>query len=140
MSRIPSRGNERTERRLIEVLTRNRITGWRRHRNLLGRPDFTFTRDRVCVFVDGCFWHNCPAHGRLPTSNSEYWAAKLKRNRLRDRSVSQELRGRGWTVVRFWQHELLNEDHVVRKLNKAFQTALNRNIRKDCLHVFRKKH
>jgi len=69
------------------------------------RPDVIFTRSRLAVFVDGCFWHRCPEHGNLPRSNSAYWRPKLERNVSRDALVSSALLGAGWKVVRVWEHE-----------------------------------
>lgn len=69
------------------------------------RPDIVFTRRRVAVFVDSCFWHRCPAHGTLPATNTEWWEAKLTRNAHRDAEVDNLLEEHGWTVVRAWQHE-----------------------------------
>jgi DNA mismatch endonuclease (patch repair protein) len=69
------------------------------------RPDVVFTRARVAVFLDGCFWHRCPVHGNVPRSNSDYWGPKLDRNVARDRLVNAALRQAGWTVVRAWEHE-----------------------------------
>lgn len=69
------------------------------------RPDIVFTRARIAVFVDGCFWHACPEHGRAPTQNTGYWGPKLARTVERDRSNSAVLREAGWTVLRFWEHE-----------------------------------
>ena len=68
------------------------------------RPDIVFTRARVAVFVDGCFWHSCPQHGGLPGSNTAYWGPKLARNVERDRLYDEALRVAGWTVVRVWEH------------------------------------
>ena len=73
------------------------------------RPDIVFTRRMVAVFVDGCFWHVCPIHGRYPTANEWYWTPKLHRNIERDRAADQALTNAGWTVVRVWEHEPLNE-------------------------------
>lgn len=73
------------------------------------RPDIVFTRRRVAVFVDGCFWHACPEHGRPPTSNDWYWTPKLQRNVERDREADQALAAAGWTVVRCWEHEPVSE-------------------------------
>ena len=69
------------------------------------RPDIVFTRARVAVFVDGCFWHGCPAHGRTPKSNTGYWEAKIALNRDRDERQTTALGAAGWTVVRIWEHE-----------------------------------
>ncbi|NKR43370.1 DNA mismatch endonuclease Vsr [Rhodococcus hoagii] len=73
------------------------------------RPDIVFTRRMVAVFVDGCFWHVCPIHGRYPTANEWYWTPKLHRNIERDRVADQALTNAGWTVVRVWEHEPLTE-------------------------------
>lgn len=78
------------------------------------RPDIVFTRARVAVFVDGCFWHACAEHRSTTTkTNSEYWSAKLARNVERDRENDAALVRSGWTVVRIWEHERL-EDAVAR--------------------------
>ncbi|MGS2805675.1 very short patch repair endonuclease [Nocardia sp. MW-W600-9] len=69
------------------------------------RPDIVFTARRVAVFVDGCFWHACPEHGRSPTTNEWYWTPKLRRNVTRDREADAALSTAGWTVVRVWEHE-----------------------------------
>ena len=71
------------------------------------RPDIVFTRQRIAVFVDGCFWHGCAAHQRVPKRNVDYWSAKLQSNRDRDRRVDAALSLAGWDVVRVWEHEEL---------------------------------
>lgn len=119
MSRIRGTKNVRTEVKLIGLMRKNRVGGWRRKQRIFGAPDFVFREQRVAVFVDGCFWHFCPKHGRLPKGNSHYWVPKLTRNRLRDRRVSRKLRAGGWKVVRIWHHELANERRVVARLKRA---------------------
>jgi DNA mismatch endonuclease, patch repair protein len=69
------------------------------------RPDIVFTRRRLAVFVDGCYWHGCPQHGTQPRTNSEYWQAKIARNQARDVRVSRALRAAGWAVIRVWEHD-----------------------------------
>jgi DNA mismatch endonuclease (patch repair protein) len=71
------------------------------------RPDIVFTARKIAVFVDGCFWHVCPVHGREPTSNEWYWAPKLRRTVERDRAADASLTAAGWRVVRLWEHEPL---------------------------------
>ncbi|WP_244620614.1 very short patch repair endonuclease [Methylosinus sporium] len=73
---------------------------------LPGKPDLIFTRARLAVFVDGCFWHGCPLHGIQPKSNQGYWGPKIERNRARDRQVMQQLADLGWLSLRFWEHEI----------------------------------
>jgi len=76
---------------------------------LPGKPDFTLLKYRVVVFVDGCFWHGCPIHYQRPATRSEFWAEKVSRNRSRDLTVTEQLRGGGWTVVRIWEHTVRQE-------------------------------
>jgi len=73
------------------------------HRRL--RADMVFTRTRVAVFIDGCFWHGCPDHHRPARTNAEFWSAKVAGNRERDARTNALLRDAGWTVLRFWEHE-----------------------------------
>ena len=69
------------------------------------QPDIVFSGAHLAVFVDGCFWHRCPEHGTEPRSNTAYWKPKLDRNVARDRDTEAQLRERGWTVLRAWEHE-----------------------------------
>jgi DNA mismatch endonuclease, patch repair protein len=69
------------------------------------RPDIVFSRWRVAVFVDGCFWHGCPEHQHVPRRNRDYWVPKLEANVDRDRRVDGALTQGGWEVVRIWEHE-----------------------------------
>ncbi|SHO97626.1 DNA mismatch endonuclease vsr [Mycobacteroides abscessus subsp. abscessus] len=86
-------------------------------RPLSGRrntADVVFTKARVAVFVDGCFWHGCPEHLMAPKSNTNYWGPKIERNRERDAEFSEVLKSAGWTVVRFWEHDnpVLAADYI----------------------------
>lgn len=103
MSRIRGSGNKDTELRLIALLRAHGITGWRRNAQVFGKPDFVFQRERVAVFVDGCFWHSCPRHATKPANNRAFWKAKLARNAARDREVTRSLRKAGWRVLRVWE-------------------------------------
>jgi DNA mismatch endonuclease (patch repair protein) len=69
------------------------------------RADVVFGREKVAIYVDGCFWHCCPQHGTMPKANAEFWERKLKRNRQRDAETGKALRECGWEVVRVWEHE-----------------------------------
>lgn len=73
--------------------------------SLRRRGDIVFTRWKVIVFIDGCFWHACPLHGTVPRANRDWWVAKLKANVDRDRETDSLLRASGWHVVRIWEHE-----------------------------------
>jgi DNA mismatch endonuclease (patch repair protein) len=123
MSLIRSRGNKATELRLIEIFREFHIIGWRRNQPLFGKPDFTFRRERVVVFVDGCFWHGCPKCYKRPNSNQEFWDTKIANNRKRDRRVSRELRREGWKVVRIWQHQLGKSAVVANRVIRALESV-----------------
>ncbi len=86
------------------------------------KPDVAFTRSRVAVFVDGCFWHGCPEHGRTPQTNQDYWIPKLAANEARDARVDTALRAAGWRVVRVWEHE--DVVVAVQRVVAAIQDAL----------------
>lgn len=67
--------------------------------------DIVFTRQKIAVFIDGCFWHACPEHFVMPRSNPAYWVPKIEGNQRRDRETNDALRAAGWTVTRFWEHD-----------------------------------
>lgn len=121
MAAIHSSGNKETELTLVQILRMNHITGWRRHMAVFGNPDFVFPKARLVIFVDGCFWHACPKHFRMPKSNKSYWEAKIARNKKRDRLVMKSLKEKGWRVLRIWQHQLRHEKAVVRRLRTALE-------------------
>lgn len=120
MAAIRSRGNRSTERALRARLIQAGIRGWRVcAQDIEGCPDFVFDAHRFTIFVDGCFWHGCPKCHRPPSSNTDYWTAKLARNRKRDRRVTETLRTSGWRVLRIWEHEL--ELTPARALSKVWR-------------------
>jgi DNA mismatch endonuclease (patch repair protein) len=123
MSRIRGRGNKDTELLLAKFFRAERISGWRRHSALPGKPDFTFPKQRLVIFVDGCFWHQCPKHSNLPANNAAFWLKKLTGNKTRDRLVTVTLRKKGWRVIRIWEHELRNPKRVLIRIRTALLRA-----------------
>ncbi len=121
MAAIRSRGNQATELKFAAILRAAGITGWRRHQPLPGRPDFAFPRERVAVFVDGCFWHGCRRHCRMPKSRGAYWIPKIDRNKARDRTVCRLLRKQGWRVLRIWEHSLRAPNRVLTRIEESLQ-------------------
>jgi DNA mismatch endonuclease, patch repair protein len=85
--------------------------GVQAHRRV--RPDIVFTKAKVAVFVDGCFWHHCPDHGSFPSRNRTFWSAKLRRNIQRDRRTNRALEAAGWVVLRVWEHEVSADVHAL---------------------------
>ncbi len=119
MNRDPIPVDENTSRRMrnvrtsgsdVELRLRRELyrRGLRYRVNLPGRPgtpDVVFTRAKVAVFVDGCFWHCCPLHGSQPKTNESWWRRKLDANVERDRRKDAELEDLGWLPVHVWEHE-----------------------------------
>jgi DNA mismatch endonuclease (patch repair protein) len=124
MALIRSRGNRSTEMALISLLRKNKINGWRRYNNLIvGRPDFVFSKKKLAVFVDGCFWHGCVRCNLSPKSNRPYWNKKIANNKNRDISVKKDLTKNGWKVVRIWEHEIKNKSgKVLLKIQSILNT------------------
>ena len=124
MSKIRGHGNKATEIALIKLLRLHQIIGWRRHQKVFGNPDFTFWTMRLAVFVDGCFWHGCPKHCKIPAGNRAFWKKKFATNKARDRRVNRELRRLGWQVVRIWEHDLAKRGGAcVRKIQAATNSS-----------------
>lgn len=111
MSGLKRRDNEGelTVRRLLHAAGYR----YRIHFPVPDRPrrtiDVAFTRARVAIFIDGCFWHGCSEHGTAPTSNRSWWAAKLAANQARDADTTAALKRQGWQVIRAWEHEDPND-------------------------------
>ncbi len=128
MSLIRGSGNRNTELRLVSLFRQSQITGWRRKVRLFGKPDFVFPKQRVVVFVDGCFWHRHPGckFCYTPKSRIEFWLPKFDKNIARDHVVTLTLRKAGWRVVRIWECDLAAKRHarVVRRL----RTVLDRPV------------
>jgi len=126
MSKIRGKGNEKTEVRQARLMRAERIRGWRRHLPILGRPDFSFRKQKVAVFVDGCFWHGCPKCFRLPKQNRAFWKAKIEGNRKRDQSVNGRLRRLGWKVIRIRECQLKKTESVLREVKATVNRAYKR--------------
>jgi DNA mismatch endonuclease, patch repair protein len=124
MAAVRSRGNKSTELKLVTILREYGIKGWRRHRRLPGNPDFVFPHDRVVIFIDGCFWHGCRHHCRMPQDNQNYWQHKIARNQIRDKSVIISLRKNGWRVVRIWEHSLNSPELITRRINSMLRNVI----------------
>jgi len=108
MSRMP-RASTGPEVRLRRALHAAGLRFRLHDRSLPGTPDIVFTRARLAVFLDGCYWHGCDEHGVLPKNNREWWRAKLAANRERDRRKDAALVELGWTPLHFWEHEPVDE-------------------------------
>lgn len=108
--RMSARRRKDTEpEMLLRRALHRRGLRYRTHLRVAGLPrrsiDIAFPRQRIAVFVDGCFWHGCPEHGTWPTSNESWWAQKLATNQARDQDTTSRLTDLGWRVIRIWEHE-----------------------------------
>lgn len=91
------------------------------------RADIVFTRQRVAIFVHGCFWHGCPDHYVAPKANSTFWADKIERNITRDAETVVLMRQAGWTPVVIWEHQSLDE--AIHAVGEAVRNAGGTNPR-----------
>lgn len=106
MSKVKYKNAKSTELKLIKMFKDRHITGWRRTYKMIGKPDFVFPKQKIVIFVDGCFWHGHDCRNVIPKDNSDYWDKKRERNIQRDKTVTQTIASRGWRVVRIWECEL----------------------------------
>ena len=113
MRKVRSKGNKSTELRLIQLFKECGITGWRRNYKVIGHPDFVFIKERITVFVDGCFWHGHDCRNTRPSDNSEYWSKKRSRNIKHDKEITALFEQRGWTVIRIWECELKKKNRQI---------------------------
>jgi DNA mismatch endonuclease (patch repair protein) len=98
-------------RRFFSSLAAAGIQGWKKNPNdVIGKPDVAFPGKRVAIFLDGCFWHGCKYCGKkLPKTNTQYWAKKIKRNCILAKMHNRKLRALGWRIFRIWEHEIAKE-------------------------------
>ena len=92
-------------------------------RGLKGTPAIAIQKYKIVIFIDSCFWHCCPVHGNMLKSNTEYWKKKLNRNKERDQEVNAYYYEQGWTIMRFWEHEIKQDldkviDLIIEELEK----------------------
>src|SRR6266567_118132 len=117
-------GNTEPERRLRSALHRAGLRFFKDYRPLSEvrcTADLVFPKQRVCVFVDGCFWHGCRLHFRCPKTNGDWWREKIESNRLRDRQQTKTLTTHRWKVIRIWEHAL-HPDSIVEVVTRIKDT------------------
>ena len=96
-------------------------------KDLVGKPDIVVAGLKLVVFVDGCFWHGCPEHGKIPKSHQGFWRSKIVGNMIRDEENTVVLEEAGWSVWRVWEHDLRLETvaKTRRRLGKKMVGLLN---------------
>ncbi|MHA7285113.1 very short patch repair endonuclease [Arthrobacter sp. MDT3-44] len=111
-------------RRLVHAQGMRYRVNYRPIPDLRRTADVVFSRLKIAVFIDGCFWHGCPEHHTAPKANAAYWSAKVEANRSRDMDTTARLTAAGWSVLRFWSHE--DPSYAVKEIQQAVQRAKQR--------------
>jgi DNA mismatch endonuclease Vsr len=112
MSLIRSRSTK-FEQDFIAILKKQiRKTFTTNDKSILGKPDILFKKDKVCVFLDSNFWHGWQYPRWKHLLKNDFWREKIERNRKRDKKVTRKLYDEGWTVLRFWEHQLKKDQNV----------------------------
>lgn len=118
MSRIRSTETEQ-ERLVRKKLRQIGLRGYRKNwKRVIGRPDIAWPGRKIAIFLDGCFWHCCPVHFRMPKTNTKFWEEKMRKNKERDKKADRKLGRLGWIVLHFWEHELV--ETIVDTIEKVY--------------------
>ena len=113
---------------VAKQLFKNGIRYRRNSKRLLGKPDISIQKYKLVIFIDSCFWHNCPIHGNMPKSNIEYWENKLSRNKIRDKEVNDYYKKENWHILRIWEHEIReNPDLIIQNIIRVISEAKKRS-------------
>lgn len=116
MSRIHGK-NTGPEMKIRKMLYAQGIRGYRTHFNIPGKPDIVFTKKKIAIFIDGCFWHKCPICFQEPEIRKEFWLKKINSNVERDKKVNLQLQKEDWKVIRIWEHEVRKDpENVVKRI------------------------
>ncbi|PAE37510.1 very short patch repair endonuclease [Bacillus sp. 7884-1] len=103
----------------------------RNSKDLIGKPDLYIKKYKVVIFIDSCFWHQCPLHATMPKSNTDYWKKKLVRNIERDKEVNEYYKNKNWNIKRIWEHEVKNDlEKVIKELSKFIMFA-KENVKRE---------
>lgn len=128
MSRIRGK-NTRAEIALRKALWSKGVRGYRIHCKMSGKPDIVFRKKKVIVFVDGDFWHGYTwkVLGKIPPA--EYWQDKIQGNIDRDLRYNEQYQSDGWTVVRFWEHEIHSDaEGCAERLRKILESESSTKV------------
>ncbi len=121
MSRVRSK-NTKPELALRSILKKSGIT-FKTHCELPGSPDLLFSRKKVAVFVNGCFWHGCKRCSKTPKTRIAFWKKKIARNRERDENVKKKLNRMGFRSLTVWEHELKHPEKVLLRVQRSLKIA-----------------
>lgn len=135
MQAVKSKGT-RLEKRLFAMLAGMGIHGWKRNvSNIAGKPDVAFLKQKIAIFVDGCFWHGCPyCRRKLPETNRIYWKKKIQHNIELAKFYNRQLSREGWKVIRIWEHEIVDTARLKSRIQELksgkFEKGMPRHFSK----------
>lgn len=118
------RAQSKLENQVSKALWRKGLRFRKNVRSLYGNPDISIKKYKVVIFIDSCFWHSCPLHGKIPKSNQEYWQHKIHQNILRDNEVTSHYKENGWHIIRVWEHDIReNFDQIINDILHSVEEA-----------------
>lgn len=116
MSKVRS-SNTTPEIVIKKLLKKQNIVFEMYSKDIFGKPDFVFRKEKLAIFIDGCFWHGCKIHRTIPETNREFWKRKIDYNKKRRIKIKKLLMKKGWKVLEFWEHDVnKNPYEVVSKI------------------------
>lgn len=113
MRSVKSKNNKTTEIKFLKLLKNYNITGWRRNYPVNGKPDIVFLKNKLAIFIDGCFWHGHNCRNTKPKQNKDYWDEKIKQNKRRDKRITEMFQNRNWKVFRIWECDLTKKPEKI---------------------------
>lgn len=117
------RARSKLENRVSRALWHKGLRFRKNDRSLYGTPDISIKKYKLVIFIDSCFWHMCPVHGKFPKSNEKFWEKKLLRNIEHDREVTTHYLELGWNIIRIWEHDLKKDfDLTIEKIYSFVKT------------------
>jgi len=125
MSRIRGK-NTKPEMTIKKLFRKRRVNGWRSSYKVIGKPDFVFPKNKLAIFLDGCFWHACPSCYKEPKTNVEFWRKKILANRKRDLKVNRLLKKKGWKVKRIRECRFRKQpERYILQIQKSLESVKN---------------
>lgn len=117
MGKIKSK-ETKLEKDFRKILWREGVRYRKNSSGYFGKPDIVIASKKLVIFIDSCFWHGCEKHCRVPEANRDYWLEKIKRNKERDGLVTRFYRKNLWKIMRIWEHDALDKNHLAKTLKK----------------------
>ena len=123
------RAQSKLENQVSKALWRKGLRFRKNVRSLYGTPDISIKKYKVVIFIDSCFWHSCPLHGKMPKSHQEFWQKKLQRNVEHDKEVTSYYLDKGWNIMRIWEHDINENFEQIIEIILSFVEKAKKNER-----------